>query len=217
MELPFISVNENPYWDIFSTLQAVWLAPSILLSYISYLCIIFTTISFGILLMKDLQFKLGNMNEKNDLEAYEYIKNCVKQHVMIIKYHRQMEVLFSLGSCAEVCNFCIIPCVIIVYSTMDYDLAFLMTDIQLAVIAVSSTFFNFWLANNFCVESLNIAYAAYNSNWIDRNKEFRKYIVLIMTMSQKPLQLTAAGLKPINMEFFLAILRAAYSLFTVLQ
>ncbi|XP_011187028.3 odorant receptor Or2-like [Zeugodacus cucurbitae] len=213
---PGIDFYISPNWEIMSFLQCLYVAPFTFVSYVSYLCLTLIAISFGIFLMKDLQFKLENMNDMTDLEALNCIKKCVKAHVMIIKYHNHLEALFSVGSFADVCIFGIIPCVIIVLSTMDHDISMLIADIQMAAMVMTSTFIFFWVANNFVIESENIANAAYNCNWVDRNKEFRKYIPLIIGNSQKQLQLTAGGIKPINMEFFLTIVRCTYSLFTVL-
>ncbi|XP_017480493.1 PREDICTED: odorant receptor 49b-like [Rhagoletis zephyria] len=217
VRLPFVDLYTSPYYEIISVLQALWLAPIVLLSYVSYLCVILISISFGIFLMKDLQQKLGNMHELNELEGLECIKKCIQQHVLIIKFHRDLEVLFSAGNFVDVSIFCIIPCVIIVYANMEYNLAFMITDVQLVFVVIFSTYIIFWLANSFYIEGLNIAHAAYNCNWVDRGKDFRKYIVVIMTVGQKPLELTAGGLKPVNMQFFLAIVRVSYSIFTVLQ
>ncbi|XP_039965400.1 odorant receptor 30a-like [Bactrocera tryoni] len=213
---PGVDLYESPLWEMVSILQSLWIAPIVLFSYVSYLCLTLIAIAFGIFLMRNLQSKLEGMNEMTDEEALKCIKKCVKDHVMIIKYHRDLEVLFSVGSFADVCTFAIIPCVIIVISTMDHDMSLLIADIQLSLMVMISTFIIFWVANNFCYESKIIANAAYNCNWENRNKEFRKYIPLIIMASQRPLQLTAGGLKPINMEFFLTMVRCTYSLFTVL-
>ncbi|XP_069968255.1 LOW QUALITY PROTEIN: odorant receptor 10 [Bactrocera oleae] len=213
---PGIDLYKSPFWEIMSIMQSLCIAPITLFSYVSYFCLFLIAIAFGIFLMKDLQSKLESMNDMTDVEALECINKCVKDHIMIIKYHNDLEVLFSVGSSADVCIFGIIPCVIIVFSTMDHDMSLLIADIQLSLMVMISTFIIFWVANNFCCESEKIANAAYNCNWEDRNKEFRKYIPLIIIISQRPLQLTAGGLKPINMEFFLTMVRCTYSLFTVL-
>ncbi|XP_054734616.1 odorant receptor Or2-like [Anastrepha obliqua] len=217
VQFPGIDLYASPYYEIISVLQALWLAPIVLLTYVSYLCVLMISISFGIFLMKDLQQKLESMSEMNELEALKCIKKCIQRHVLILKYHKDLEALFSVGNFVDVSIFCIIPCVIIVYSNMDYNLAFMITDIQLVFIVTISTYFIFWLANCFCIEGINIAHAAYNCNWIDRNKDFRKHILLIMVIGQKPLELTAGGLKPMNMNSFLAIVRFAYSFFTILK
>ncbi|XP_049313649.1 odorant receptor 49b isoform X2 [Bactrocera dorsalis] len=205
---PGVDFYESPLWEMMSILQGLWTAPIVIVSYVSYLCLTLIAIAFGIFLMKNLQSKLEGMNEMTDEEALNCIKKCVKDHVMIIKYHRDLEVLFSVNSFADVCIFAVIPCVIIIISTMDHDMSMLIGDIQLSIMVMISTFLVFW--------SANIAKAAYNCNWENRNKEFRKYIPLIIIASQRPLQLTAGGLKPINMEFFLTMVRCTYSLFTVL-
>nr|QKN21476.1 odorant receptor [Zeugodacus tau] len=213
---PGIDLYESPYWEMVSILECLGIAPFTFFSYVSYLLLTLIAISFGIFLMKDLQCKFESMNDMTEQEALKCIKQCVKDHVLILKYHHDLEVLFSVGSFADVSFFGLIPCVIIVFVTMDHDMSLLIVDIQLSVMVMISTFIIFWVANIFCYESENIANAAYNCNWVDRNKEFRKYIPLIIGNSQKPLQLTAGGLKPINMEFFLTMLRCSYSLFTVL-
>nr|AKI29040.1 odorant receptor 49b-2 [Bactrocera dorsalis] len=213
---PGVDFYESPLWEMMSILQGLWTAPIVIVSYVSYLCLTLIAIAFGIFLMKNLQSKLEGMNEMTDEEALKCIKKCVKDHVMIIKYHRDLEVLFSVNSFADVCIFAVIPCVIIIISTMDHDMSMLIGDIQLSIMVMISTFLVFWVGNNFCYENENIAKAAYNCNWENRNKEFRKHIPLIIITSQRPLQLTAGGLKPINMEFFLTIVRCTYSFFTVL-
>nr|AYN70694.1 odorant receptor OR3-1 [Bactrocera minax] len=135
------------------------------------------SISFGTFLIKDLQYKLESTTDMTELEALKCIKKCVKDHVMIIKYHNDLEVLFSSGSSVSVSIFGITPCVIIVFSTMvssnrsnlflcyifkfkftiilhlqDHDMSLLIADIQLSLLVMISTFIFFWVANDFCCE-----------------------------------------------------------------
>ncbi|XP_067645649.1 odorant receptor 49b-like [Eurosta solidaginis] len=214
--LPGIDLYESPYYEIVNTIE-LCLVPFGLLTYSSYMSVMLISLSFGIFLMKDIQFKLEYMQEMDEMEALTCIKTCLRRHSLIIRFHKKLEALFSLGNFVDVSLFCITPSIILFYSTMEYDLANLVRDAQYISLLSISTFTTFWLANNFCIEGINISRAAYNCNWMTYGKEFRMYVIVLIAISQRPLQLTAGGLKPLNMEFFMVIVRVTYSFFTILK
>ncbi|XP_036336876.1 odorant receptor 30a-like [Rhagoletis pomonella] len=212
-----VDLHKSPIYEICYLLQALWMIPVGVCSYNAYVNSFLISMSFGTSMMKDLQQKLENLSEMDDVDALRNIKECIKRHIKIIMFRDDLEELYSAMSLIDVMLYCIVLATMLVYSSMDYDGALVFKGLQLLLVQTSLMYLTFHFSNAFSNESLNIANAAYNTNWMQRSTEFRKCIVLIIARSQRPLQLTAGGLKPLTLEAFVGIMRASYSLFSVLQ
>lgn len=96
----------------------------------------------------------------------------------------------------------------------------------------------------FLIQSLKVAYAAYDTPWYEGNSELRKCVQVMIARSHRPLevpflnstiifkyfanfksyenfftffQIKSGGLYPMTLENFQAILRISYSYFSMLQ
>jgi hypothetical protein len=64
-----------------------------------------------------------------------------------------------------------------------------------------------------CLQSLAVGDAAYNCHWYERTNIFKRYIILILVRSQKPLHLSAGALWKLTIEFFSEVKFRILSLF----
>ncbi|XP_043270405.1 uncharacterized protein [Venturia canescens] len=72
-------------------------------------------------------------------------------------------------------------------------------------------------SNKLSLQSSRMAEAAYNCPWIDREKEFKIMLGVIMMRSQKPFICTAYGFFDLNLMQMAAIFKGAGSYFALLQ
>ncbi|XP_054732234.1 odorant receptor Or2-like [Anastrepha obliqua] len=215
--VPGVDLLKSPSFEIIYLLQAFWVIPVCAYSYIPSVNSFLILMSFGTFMLKDLQQRINNLSQMNEESALKNIKKCVQCHMKIINFHDDLEELFSATNLLDVGIYCIIMCMLLIYSTMEFDLALILKGFLILFVQTVAIFQTFYLANDFSDESLAIASAAYNTNWTQRDVKFRKYVLLIITRSQTPLQFTAGGFKPLTMEIFLRILRISYSLFSCLK
>lgn len=59
--------------------------------------------------------------------------------------------------------------------------------------------------NFFVKQGLNIASASYELKWYDKNREFKKNLLLVIIRSQKPLVLSIGPLGPLTTETFVSV------------
>ncbi|XP_049828774.1 odorant receptor 7a-like [Schistocerca gregaria] len=62
-----------------------------------------------------------------------------------------------------------------------------------------------------------VSSAAYECCWLGADRKRRRALLLVMCRAQRPLQLTAGKLYPINRPTFLSLLQVTYSYYTLLQ
>ncbi|XP_054725812.1 odorant receptor Or2-like [Anastrepha obliqua] len=217
VKLPGIDFHKSPIYEIMYLLQTCWVLPITTCSYVPYVNFLLIFISFGIFAIRDLQRRLEDLCLMDDKDALDNVKRCVAYHVRIIKFREDLEQFFSLMSLLDASLYCVTLCMMLVYTTMEFTMPLLIKGIGILLVLTTLIFLTYWLADTFTHESLNIAEVAYNTNWMDRDKEFRRCILLIIARSQRPLTLTAGGFKPMNMNTFMVIMRSSYSFFSLLQ
>jgi hypothetical protein len=57
----------------------------------------------------------------------------------------------------------------------------------------------------------------FHSDWFREDRSHQKNALIFMEMAKKPVKVSAAGLFEVNLEVFVRICNAAYSLFAVLK
>ncbi|XP_053952946.1 odorant receptor Or2-like [Anastrepha ludens] len=215
--VPGIDLLKSPIYEIIYLLQAFWVIPVCAYSYFTCADSFLIFMSFGTFMLKDLQQEMDNLSQMDEENALKNIKECVQSHMKIINFHDVLEEIFSVICLIDVSIYCIVMCMLLIYSTMEYELALILKGFLMLFVQTVFISRTFYLANNFSDESRTVANAAYNTNWTQRDVKFRKCVLLIIIRSQKPLQFTAGGFKPLTMEILLRILRVSYSLFSCLK
>ncbi|XP_004534194.1 odorant receptor 30a-like [Ceratitis capitata] len=217
LQLPSIDLHQSPVYEMVYLIQALWLVPLTSVNYVSYSNSLLIFTIFGVFATRHLQQKLMEISQMEDDEALANLKQCVVYHSKIIKFGENLEELYSLMSLLDISLYCISVCLMLVYLTMDFTWPLLFKGVIVILFLTTLIFLTYHVADVLTHESMNIAELAYNTNWMDRDKEFRSCIQVIIVRSQRPLMLTAGGFQPMNMKTFLAIMRASYSFFSVLR
>ncbi|XP_074037331.1 odorant receptor 46a [Leptinotarsa decemlineata] len=146
------------------------------------------------------------------------LKNCVKHHVKIIRFHEILEKVFSMiilmqyaTSAAVICN---IGFQLVHVDPMSMQLIpilvyFIAMMIQLAIYC--------WFGNEIIVKSLDIRDSCYNFKWFESDLKARKTITIIMERSKKPMLLTAGKFSVLSLQSYTSVMRTSYSYFALLQ
>ncbi|XP_023708399.1 odorant receptor 4 [Cryptotermes secundus] len=74
-----------------------------------------------------------------------------------------------------------------------------------------------WYGNELTLQSLELAQAAYDCDWLDAPQSFKRSLVTIMCRAQKPVRLTAWKFFNVDLQTFTSVLRATYSFYQVLH
>ncbi|KAJ3663588.1 hypothetical protein Zmor_007835 [Zophobas morio] len=74
-----------------------------------------------------------------------------------------------------------------------------------------------WFANEVTLKSEGVAYAAFESEWVNFSPDVKKEIIFFVTRCQRPLKISAMNIFYLSLETFMKILRAAYSYFAFLH
>ncbi|XP_017484407.1 PREDICTED: uncharacterized protein LOC108373076 [Rhagoletis zephyria] len=132
-----IDLHKSPIYEICYLLEALWMIPVGVCSYNAYVNSFLISMSFGTSMMKDLQQKLENLSEMDDVDALRNIKECIKRHIKIIMFRDDLEELYSAMSLIDVMLYCIVLATMLVYSSMDYDSALVFKGLQLLLVQTS--------------------------------------------------------------------------------
>ncbi|XP_044759472.1 odorant receptor 30a-like [Coccinella septempunctata] len=76
-------------------------------------------------------------------------------------------------------------------------------------------FIVYWHGQILIEESGSISTSIYESNWYEADNKTRKLLILMMKRSQKPLGVTVGPFFFVDMELFLKIVKAVYSITTI--
>ncbi|XP_019867346.2 odorant receptor Or2-like [Aethina tumida] len=78
-------------------------------------------------------------------------------------------------------------------------------------------FFTYWYAHCIIDDSLNIAQAAFESDWYTYEKDVQMYYILIIARAQKPLSLSIGPIYKMKVDALLSIFKAIYSYVALIQ
>ncbi|XP_050308551.1 odorant receptor 49b-like [Anthonomus grandis grandis] len=93
------------------------------------------------------------------------------------------------------------------------EMAFSFFHLSLLVVQI---FILSWSANDINIQSLDIANAVYESNWIDQSEEVKKIMYIMLMRAQKPLILTIGSFRVMNVESALITMKGAYTYASVM-
>ncbi|XP_076632187.1 odorant receptor 13a-like [Colletes latitarsis] len=185
-----------------------------------------------------LQYRLTTLyqaeEEKKDVNAnisvtyraeqsYEKLKNCVRQHQMLIDCCARLENVFTYMILAQVVIFSVLICF------TGFQLLSETTTIarrcNFAFITIASTIMLFmftYSCHGLVDQSDNVGIAAYSALWayIPMNragKMIRNDLLMVIIRSRKYCCVTAYGFFPIALETFTKIMSTAVSYFTLLR
>ncbi|XP_013134594.1 PREDICTED: odorant receptor 46a, isoform A-like [Papilio polytes] len=94
------------------------------------------------------------------------------------------------------------------------SLLFLLTYITAMVLII---FVPSWLGTQLMYESKDLVTAAYNSDWMNSSKEFKRSIIIFMERTKTPMCVVGMKMFLLSLDTFITIMKTAYSLYTLIS
>ncbi|XP_071055834.1 odorant receptor 10-like isoform X1 [Onthophagus taurus] len=241
-ELPFMpfswfDASESPYYEIVWFYQTYWRT--------SYALMVSSTDSLiaGILLHISTQCKIlqnavkrvienayneafgNNKSRSDDIDPSKIPWNILEKHIkLIINYHGDVigladkfEKLFSLLLLCVFAATLFILCFIMYHASL-FDLISMRAAQDFSyvgVVTVQVFLYCFW-GNEVRDESVKIADACWETNFVGTDVRFQKALASIIRRSQKPIVITAGKFSDLSLKSYVWLIRASYSYYMVL-
>ncbi|XP_018395951.1 PREDICTED: uncharacterized protein LOC108774355 [Cyphomyrmex costatus] len=154
--------------------------------------------------------------------TFKKLRDCVKQHLTLICYVRNMQRVFAIILLGQL----LLSSIVICFGGFQ----FLATDV---IIRKCIFAFHFvggliqlliytWTCNDIIVQSTAISDAAYNSKWYllpnnDLGRTVKRGLITVMIRARRPCILTAGNFAVMSLDTFMGILSTAMSYFTLLR
>ncbi|XP_060803405.1 odorant receptor Or1 [Amyelois transitella] len=170
-------------------------------------------------LCRDLPVQgVGLLSPQQEKTLVSRIRRCVVHHQSALEAATQMQLYFSEPTFAQFNVSLVIICVtafqLVSQSGNMVRLASMCTYL---VNMMFQVFLYCYQGNQLSEESSEIAGAAYLSPWYVMSPARRRDILFIMTRSRRIARITAGGFTTLSLASFMAIIKASYSLFTLLK
>ncbi|KAH8249520.1 hypothetical protein KR032_010193 [Drosophila birchii] len=218
MYLPTIDEYKyaTPYYEIFFVIQAI-MAPMGCCMYIPYTNMIVTFTLFAILMCQVLQHKLRSLEKLKGEQVRLEIISCIRFQLKLAGLVDSMNALNTHLHLVEFLCFGAMLCVLLFSLIIAQTIAQTVIVIAYMVMIFANSVVLYYVANELYFQSLDIAIAAYESNWMDFDVDTQKMLKFLIMRSQKPLAILVGGTYPMNLKMLQSLLNAIYSFFTLLR
>ncbi|XP_054008681.1 odorant receptor 4-like [Hylaeus anthracinus] len=238
MWMPQLPLTMTPYFELCFIVQAFTFY-QIAICYFSFdniLCIINVHLSGQFRILQYRLETLCHMERKTEIEdaydnvmlndastSYEKLKNCIRQHQVLIDFSVKIENMFTLMILAQVIIFSALICLlgyqtILETASTAKRCGFLSSTLGSAFMLLMFTY----SCHSIVSESDKVGVSAYSGLWSvmpmnQPGKALRKDLMMIMLRSEHVCCLTAFGFFPISLETYTKIMSTAVSYFTLLR
>nr|QZH55107.1 odorant receptor 11 [Achelura yunnanensis] len=146
------------------------------------------------------------------------LKACVMQHQSALEAAAQLQTCFSVPTFAQFSVSMVIICV--TAFQLASQTSNLVRLFSMGTYLLNMTFQVFiycYQGNQLSEESMEVEGAAYECPWYSYSSATRRSLLVLMTRCRRPARLTAGGFTTLSLASYMAIIKASYSFFTVLQ
>ncbi|XP_028179443.1 odorant receptor 4-like [Ostrinia furnacalis] len=169
----------------------------------------------------ELQRRLKALKYSVESETYlrEEFKDILKKHIRLMEYSKSIKSAFNefflvqnLAITAELCLNALMMSLIGLEQKNH-----LVSFMAFLIMALFNAFIFCHLGNNLIDESAGISLAAYESTWTSWPVDLQRDLLIVITVAQKSLSLTAGGIADMSMQTYAQALYNGYSIFAVLR
>ncbi|CRL07291.1 CLUMA_CG020270, isoform A [Clunio marinus] len=165
---------------------------------------------FVITKLKILNKRLSGIDEE-----YSHFVECVKKRSDIYIFVKELTSLISSSLFMDFIVFSILLCALLFQAT-QVDFGIQLAIIFFYIVTMTTILWMYYNhANEITFYSNQLSISAYECNWYEHSRHFRKQILILITAS-KPIIIHAVFII-MKLDTFLSILRASYSYFTLLS
>ncbi|OWR52750.1 uncharacterized protein LOC116766899 [Danaus plexippus] len=148
------------------------------------------------------------------------LKSCFRQHQMLISCVDKFASTYSYGFMTQLLSSMAAICSVMVQVSRDASSLksiSLVTSLAFFGAMIIQLALQCFTSSELTHQAERVSEAVMCCKWERMPVRLRRYLVLMIARSQRPLQLTAGGFATMNNDCFLAILKAAYSYYAVLS
>ncbi|XP_065369646.1 odorant receptor 49b [Calliphora vicina] len=216
--IPGVNEYKSPFYEIWYAFEMI-ITPMGCCMYIPYTTLIVSFIMFGIVMCKTLQHRLRSLKRynQNHMIIYQQVIDCIEFQKDIISYIETVNRLTTFIFMLEFIAFGTLLCallfllIIVDSSAQALIVCAYITMIFAQILAL------YWYANELMEQNLQIAEAAYDTEWFNFKIPVQKNILLLILRAQKPCSIKVGNMYLMTLELFQALLNASYSYFTLLK
>lgn len=141
----------------------------------------------------------------------DHVKNCVRLHDRLIFYKDQLNESYGYIILLELLFSTVYFC-LSAFNMIFVGNKFVMVKGLMTLSNYLAEFFIFCMYGSMVEDAhLNLLRATYNTMWYTHPVRFRRSLMMIMSRSQAPLQLTVGKVFIANLPLFLSVLKVSYS------
>uniref|UniRef100_A0A1I8PLP2 Odorant receptor n=1 Tax=Stomoxys calcitrans TaxID=35570 RepID=A0A1I8PLP2_STOCA len=185
----------------------------------AYIVVLIAHIRALALRIKDLGSHSSTREDASKEDAlYRELVACVKDHETIHELYLTIQECIS-GTClAQFVATGLAQCTIGVYVLyVGADFSRLLNSCMFFGAITIEILILCYFGDLYCRANDFLIDAIYECNWMDRDEEFKKAILLLLQRSQQSNCLRAGNIIPVRLPTFVKIMKTAYSAFTVLN
>ncbi|KAM7341760.1 odorant receptor 49b isoform 1-T2 [Cochliomyia hominivorax] len=216
--IPGINEYQSPFYEIWYGFQMI-ITPMGCCMYIPYTTLIVSFIMFGIVMCKALKHRLRSLKRcnKNNALIHREVILCIKFQMEIISYIETVNRLTTFIFLLEFIAFGTLLCALLfLLIIVDSSVQALIVCAYINMI-IAQILALYWYANELKEQNLQIAAAAYETDWFTYPIPVQKNIQLLILRAQKPCSIKVGNMYLMTLELFQALLNASYSYFTLLK
>ncbi|KAG6456403.1 hypothetical protein O3G_MSEX009704 [Manduca sexta] len=192
-------------------------SPAYELTYVHQIGALF--IAAGLNVCKDsLVSALNHLTSEQEAVVSARLRECVVEHQAALDAARELQACFSAPTFAQFTVSLIIICVTAFQLvSMTGNLVRLLSMGTYLLNMTFQVFIYCYQGNQLSEVSSQVAGAAYSSPWYLYPVPLRRSLLIVMVRSRRVAKITAGGFTTLSLASFMAIIKASYSLFTLLQ
>ncbi|XP_037941797.1 odorant receptor 2a-like [Teleopsis dalmanni] len=162
--------------------------------------------------------RIGKNKNTHEEDNLKELVQCVKDHKLILEYFDCINPVISTSMCVQFLITALVLCsstiYLISYSRSIAELIVFPAHLFALLIEI---FPCCWYMDELQKETSNLTTAVYSCKWYEQNQKFKRAIIVFMQNTQKPKVIMAGGLAPVTLQSFVAIIKFAFSLYTLLS
>ncbi|XP_046979626.1 odorant receptor Or2-like [Schistocerca americana] len=142
---------------------------------------------------------------------------CVKHHQAILKYLEFLERVMSPVVLTQFLCSVVAVCVTLYQITFNPEGSGVIKCAMFLPIPALQIFVYCWCGHDIMEAGLSVSLAAYSCAWMGVGRRVTSALRIVMCRAQRPLQLTAGKVYPVNRDTFLSLINASYTFYTLLR
>ncbi|XP_011882880.1 PREDICTED: uncharacterized protein LOC105570362 [Vollenhovia emeryi] len=199
---------------LFSVMYTHQLISFIFASYLSMGC---DTLICGLLVHICCQIEILTYRLRKIVSCSDILRDCVRQHYHIFRLAVVVNAKFRLVIISQFIMSTLVVCFSLYQLNTSTTRAKYIEMILFISSMLTQIFFYCWYGNEVKIKSHQMIDNIFEMEWLTLDQNSKKSLIIIMRRMVVPIQITCAYIVPMNLDSFMSILKASYSVYNLLQ